>query len=115
MLFSYLALLPLAVASPLASRQAATGYEGYEAFTVNIANTTEETLEALKEVNYDQWALVNGDHIDIALAPEEISKFKGLGLDWSQKIKDIAGVIRQEKYSRWGGTAYATLYGPSLS
>lgn len=101
--FSYFALLPLALASPAKPRQAEVSYEGYEAFTVNIANSTVETLEALKSIDYDQWALVNGDHIDIALAPEEIIKFKNLGLDWSTKLKDIAGAIKQEKWSRWSG------------
>ncbi|KAI5367987.1 Putative peptidase M14, carboxypeptidase A [Septoria linicola] len=103
MYFSYFALLPLALASPAKPRQAEVNYEGYEAFTVNIANSTAETFEALKSIDYDQWALVNGDHIDIALAPEEIVKFKNLGLDWSTKLKDIAGAIKQEKWSRWSG------------
>lgn len=97
----YLSLLPLALAIPvIQSRQAdaeVLTYDGYQAFQVNVKGSTEETLAALSSVVYDRWAVVEGDHIDIALAPQEISKFKDLGLDWTEKIKNIGELVKKEK------------------
>lgn len=107
MFLQYLTLIPLVLGSPvLQSRQAdaeVLTYEGYQAFQVNTKGSTEETLAALSQIDYDRWAVVEGDHIDIALAPEEISKFKGLGLDWSEKIKNIGDLVKKEKKEKWHG------------
>lgn len=108
MLLHRLILLPLVLGSPLVqSRQAdaeVLTYEGYQAFQVNTKGNTDETLAALSEINYDRWTALVDDHIDIALAPEEISKFKGLGLDWVEKIKDIGELIKKEKIEQWHST-----------
>lgn len=105
MLLQYLTFLPLVFGSPLIQdRQAdaeALTYEGHQAFEVNTKGNTEEVLAALSSVDYDRWGAVEGDHIDIALAPEEISKFKGLGLDWVEKIKDIGELVKNEKIAKW--------------
>ena len=103
-----LLLLPLgAFASPVdneARQVRPLTYEGYEAFKVDITSSTAETLKALEGIDYDQWALVHNDHIDISMAPAEIAKFKKLGLKYSSKMKDIAGAIRKEQeVAGWSG------------
>ncbi|CAK1362352.1 Metallocarboxypeptidase A-like protein [Cercospora beticola] len=107
-----LLLLPLgAFASPVdneARQVRPLTYEGYEAFKVDITSSTAETLRALEGIDYDQWALVHNDHIDISMAPAEIAKFKKLGLKYSSKMKDIAGAIRKEQeVAGWSGRMQA--------
>lgn len=105
MLLHCLILLPLVLGSPVVQSHHADAevltYEGYQAFQVNIKGKTEEILAALSAVSYDRWTSLVDKHIDIALAPEEISKFKGLGLDWTEKIKDVGEIIKKEKREQW--------------
>lgn len=101
MLFSSLALLPLAVGGIAAK---ALNFNGHQAFRVMTDGDAAEVSKKLNTITHNRWSMGTKDHIDISVSGEEVAKFKKMGLKFKQMHKDLGADIAEEKnWKPYGG------------
>ncbi|KAK1964005.1 zinc carboxypeptidase [Colletotrichum sublineola] len=94
-LFSLLFLLSIAVAS-LVAAGTSLSYDGYQVFRVNTGTKMASVQQKLRGIKFDEWNSVRNKHIDIAVSPDQIDRFKKLNLDYHVMHKDLSKSISVE-------------------
>lgn len=85
----------LALALPLAA--ARVSYDGFKAFHIDSHHdydAVQEKLSAFRVV--DIGCGDDHDHLDVAVAPEDIEAFEALGLDASVIAQDVGAELARE-------------------
>lgn len=89
------------IASPTV--EAPLTYNGYKVLRIKTNGKTSSIVEKLAKLSYDEW---NNDanHLDIALAPDQLAAFNGLGLDFKVLHENLGNSINAESAvstSKW--------------
>lgn len=83
----------LAVTSP-----SFVDYDGYRVFRVKTGKHYKSVQEKLSSVAFDQWNHDDSRHIDIVLAPDQLSDFESLGLDYHCMHSNLGESIAAESF-----------------
>jgi carboxypeptidase A4 len=87
----------LALALP-ALAAAKVSYEGYKVFQIDSHDSYDDVQSLLKGLKtVDLSCAGDHNHIDIAVAPEDVEAFEALGLDATASIDDLASEFAKEK------------------
>ncbi|KAF3933746.1 hypothetical protein ABW19_dt0206783 [Dactylella cylindrospora] len=91
-LFSLIA--PLAAAAVVGDKP--VSYDGYKVFRIDThgeGDQVEKLLKGLKAVPYSCNA---HEHLEVAVAPEDVPKFEKLGFDFDLLLEDLGKAIKEE-------------------
>lgn len=89
----------LALAFPALAAAAVT-YDGYKVFHVDSHNDYDAVLAQLEGLNtVDLSCADDHNHLDIAVAPQDVAAFEELGLDFSVSIEDLGVDLSREQES----------------
>lgn len=90
----------LALALP-AIAAAKISYDGYKVFQIDSHNDYEGVLASLKGLKtVDLSCADDHNHIDIAVAPEDLEAFAALGLDTVATVEDLGTEFAREQISK---------------
>lgn len=88
--------LPAIAAGLALPEDGPVSYDGYKVFRVSTSGGTVESLEdKLANIQYNEWHQ-DAEHIDIAVAPGQLSAFESLGLEYSIMHEDLGQSIAAE-------------------
>ncbi|KAL0934662.1 zinc carboxypeptidase [Colletotrichum truncatum] len=82
--------------SAVACASSSVSYDGYQVFRVKTGADRAIVQEKLASVEYDEWNSITNQHIDIAIPPGQIGKFKSLGLQFQTMHNDLGTSIAAE-------------------
>jgi hypothetical protein len=94
-LASAVASLAVSVVGSPATVEAPITYDGYKVYRINTNGQTPAVVKALEGLTYDEWES-DGNTLDIALSPDQVSKFTGLGLDFRTLHDNLGSSIVAE-------------------
>lgn len=96
MKFSLLAAVAAIAPSVLAApKSKPKSYDGFKVFRVNTHGDTPSVESQLKSVDYEAWEQ-SPTHIDVLIAPDNLSAFQDLGLDTRLMHQDLGKSIAVE-------------------
>lgn len=96
------AIAALAVALPLV--YAKVSYDGYKAYHIESDGDHEAVWEALEELQHVSLGCdSHPDSIDVAIAPEDLDSFEGLGFNFTITSEDVGAEIAEEKFEPYEG------------
>lgn len=89
---------PLAVAAVLGLVAASTpvSYDGYQVLRVKTGTEAASVQQKLSSIKFDEWNTVVNKHIDIAISPDQVARFRDLGLDYHVMHEDLGISITTE-------------------
>ncbi|KAI1108147.1 hypothetical protein F5Y14DRAFT_108446 [Nemania sp. NC0429] len=93
---SVLALAAIVGASVTPKQGTSSSYDGFKVFRVKTHGRAPEVKERLSNITFDQWNYDVNSHIDIVLAPGQLSKFEALGLEFETMHDDLGASIAAE-------------------
>lgn len=71
-------------------------YNGYKVFRVKTHGHAREVQEKLSRITFEQWNYDVNSHIDVVLAPDQLSEFAKLGLEFDTMHNDLGASIAAE-------------------
>lgn len=89
-------LLPFLTSAFISAADEFISYDGYKVFRVNTTGQFQSVKDKLATISFSQWDRDVSKHMDIALAPDQITAFKALGLDYSTMHEDLGASIAAE-------------------
>lgn len=75
-------------------------YDGFKVFRVNTKGQFRSVQEKLSTLSFEQWDFDPARHMDIVLAPEQLTAFKDLNLDYHCMHEDLGASIAAESVSK---------------
>lgn len=75
--------------------EAPVTYDGYKVYRIKTRGQTPAVVRALETLTYDEWNS-DGDNFDIALSPDQVPKFAGLGLEYVTLHENLGNSIVAE-------------------
>jgi hypothetical protein len=88
-------ILPLVVADRLAPRGEFVSYHGYKVVNIDTHGDS-SLLEKISSLHTVDLSHETGDHIDLAVAPDDIAAFEALGIDHSVVHDDLGADLALE-------------------
>ncbi|KAK3352411.1 zinc carboxypeptidase [Lasiosphaeria hispida] len=114
MKLSVILLAPLALAAAVPKQESKITYDGYKAFRISTehdAATVQEKLAGLAVVPFN---FNTDEHLDIAIAPEDVAAFEALDLKAEVMHEDLgADIAKEETFSAYEGVSAQAI--PSLT
>lgn len=97
-----------ALALPLAA-SAKVSYDGYKTFQILAHDDYDGVNEALKDLNVVSMTCEDDhEHLDVAVAPEDLEAFKKLGLDIKLLNDDLGAELAKEEFKPYVSTRLTT-------
>ena len=90
-----LLLAPLALASAV-PKERKVSYDGYKAVRIATHHNATAIKDALASLHTVPFNFNNDDHLDVAIAPEDLKTFEKLGLDTITIHEDLGKDIAEE-------------------
>ena len=92
---SFASVVTLATCVTAAPNTKVKSYDGYQVFRVNTHGHSDAVQDKLSAVTHQEWEHA-ATHIDVVVAPDNISAFKKLGLESKVLHKDLGQSITVE-------------------
>lgn len=89
-------LLGYASAAALAPIEEQVSYDGYKVFRITTGENLANVQEELQKVDVQTWNIDVAQHMDVAIAPTDLSQFEALGLSTSVMHDDLGADIAAE-------------------
>ncbi|KAI3323651.1 hypothetical protein HD806DRAFT_543878 [Xylariaceae sp. AK1471] len=83
-------------ASVITTRGTSSPYNGFKVFRVKTRAHASAVQEKLSNITFEQWNHDVNSHIDIVLAPDQLSAFAQLGLEFDTMHEDLGASIAAE-------------------
>ncbi|KAF4549075.1 Metallocarboxypeptidase A-like protein 2 [Elsinoe fawcettii] len=101
MRFFSLSLLATLASAAIVPSTSSTAYEGHKVYRVKTGKALSQVKEKLSSVipSWEAWNKNVHKHIDVVIAPEQLSAFQGLGLDCTVMHENLGRSIAVESAS----------------
>ncbi|KAK0715334.1 hypothetical protein B0H67DRAFT_239081 [Lasiosphaeris hirsuta] len=114
MKLSVILLAPLVLATAVPKQERKITYDGYKAFRISTEHDAAAVKEKLAGLSVVPFNFNTEEHLDIAIAPEDITAFEALNLTAEVMHEDLgADIAKHETFSAYEGVTAQAI--PSLT